>query len=161
MKVKFAGTWVTLSGKEVKVGDIAPEFIAVKNDLGTFKLSDIKGRKLISAVPSLDTSVCDLETRRFNSEATALRNTTILTISMDLPFAQKRWCGAAGVDKVITISDYKDRDFAMKYGVYLPNVGLLARAIFILDENNTVQYVEYVPEVSTHPNYEAALATLR
>ena len=139
----------------------APDFTAVKNDLSAFKLGEVKGRKLIVAVPSLDTSVCDLEVRRFNAEATGFANTTVITISMDLPFAQKRWCGAAGVDKLVTVSDYKDRDFATKYGVLLPNVGLLARAVFLLDADNTVRYVEYVPEVTSHPDYAAALAALK
>ncbi|MDD4059992.1 MAG: thiol peroxidase [Kiritimatiellae bacterium] len=161
MKVNFAGNPVELQGTEIKVGMKAPDFTAVKNDLSAFKLGEVKGRKLIVAVPSLDTSVCDLEVRRFNAEATGFANTTVITISMDLPFAQKRWCGAAGVDKLVTVSDYKDRDFATKYGVLLPNVGLLARAVFLLDADNTVRYVEYVPEVTSHPDYAAALAALK
>lgn len=161
MKVNFAGNPVELQGTEIKVGMKAPDFTAVKNDLSAFKLGEVKGRKLIVAVPSLDTSVCDLEVRRFNAEATSFANTTVITISMDLPFAQKRWCGAAGVDKLVTVSDYKDRDFATKYGVLLPNVGLLARAVFLLDADNTVRYVEYVPEVTSHPDYAAALAALK
>ena len=161
MKVNFAGNPVELQGTEIKVGMKAPDFTAVKNDLSAFKLGEIKGRKLIVAVPSLDTPVCDLEVRRFNAEATGFANTTVITISMDLPFAQKRWCGAAGVDKLVTVSDYKDRDFAFKYGVYLPNVGLLARAVFLLDAGNVVRYVEYVPEVTSHPDYPAALAALK
>jgi thiol peroxidase len=161
MKVNFAGNPVELQGTEIKVGMKAPDFTAVKNDLSAFKLGDVQGRKLIVAVPSLDTSVCDLEVRRFNTEATGFANTTVITISMDLPFAQKRWCGAAGVDKLVTVSDYKDRDFATKYGVLLPNVGLLARAVFLLDADNTVRYVEYVPEVTSHPDYAAALAALK
>ena len=161
MKVNVAGNPVELQGTEIKVGMKAPDFTAVKNDLSAFKLGEVKGRKLIVAVPSLDTSVCDLEVRRFNAEATGFANTTVITISMDLPFAQKRWCGAAGVDKLVTVSDYKDRDFATKYGVLLPNVGLLARAVFLLDADNTVRYVEYVPEVTSHPDYAAALAALK
>ena len=161
MKVNFAGNPVELQGTEIKVGMKAPDFTAVKNDLSAFTLGEVKGRKLIVAVPSLDTSVCDLEVRRFNAEATGFANTTVITISMDLPFAQKRWCGAAGVDKLVTVSDYKDRDFATKYGVFLPNVGLLARAVFLLDADNTVRYVEYVPEVTSHPDYAAALAALK
>ncbi len=161
MKVNFAGNPVELQGTEIKVGMKAPDFTAVKNDLSAFKLGEVKGRKLIVAVPSLDTSVCDLEVRRFNAEATGFADTTVITISMDLPFAQKRWCGAAGVDKLVTVSDYKDRDFATKYGVLLPNVGLLARAVFLLDADNTVRYVEYVPEVTSHPDYAAALAALK
>ena len=161
MKVTFAGTPVELTGKEVRVGDTIKDFSAVKNDLSGFKLSDLKGRKLIVAVPSLDTSVCDAEVRRFNVEATKMPDVSVITISMDLPFAQARWCGAAGVDNVIAVSDYKDRDFAEKFGAYLPNVGLLARSIFLLDEENRVQYVEYVPEVTAHPNYEAALQAVK
>ena len=161
MKVNFAGNPVELQGTEIKVGMKAPDFTAVKNDLSAFKLGEVKGRKLIVAVPSLDTSVCDLEVRRFNAEATGFADTTVITISMDLPFAQKRWCGAAGVDKLVTVSDYKDRDFATKYGVLLPNVGLLARAVFLLDADNTVRYVEYVPEVTSHPDHPAALAALK
>jgi thiol peroxidase len=157
MKVTFGGKPVELVGTEIHVGDTIADFTAVKNDLSPFKLSEIKGKKLIVAVPSLDTSVCDAEVRRFNSEAASLPNVTVITISMDLPFAQARWCGAAGIDKVLTVSDYKDRDFAHTFGAYLPNVGLIARSIFLLDEHNTVQYVQYVPEVTDHPDYDAAL----
>jgi thiol peroxidase len=157
MKVTFGGKPVDLVGTEIHVGDTIADFTAVKNDLSPFKLSEIKGKKLIVAVPSLDTSVCDAEVRRFNSEAASLPNVTVITISMDLPFAQARWCGAAGIDKVLTVSDYKDRDFAHTFGAYLPNVGLIARSIFLLDEHNTVQYVQYVPEVTDHPDYDAAL----
>ena len=161
MKVTFAGTPVELVGKEIHVGDSIANFTAVKNDLSPFALSEIKGRKLIVAVPSLDTSVCDAEVRRFNQEATKLEDVTVIVVSMDLPFAQKRWCGAAGVEKVITVSDYKDRNFAHTFGAYLPNVGLIARSVFLLDANNKVTYVEYVPEVTDHPNYEAALKAVR
>ena len=161
MKVKFAGNPVELQGAEIRVGQTAPDFVAVKNDLSPFKLSDIKGKKLIVAVPSLDTPVCDTEVRRFNVEAAGLKDTTVITISMDLPFAQSRWCGAAGITKVMTVSDYKDRDFATKYGVYLPSFGLLTRAIFLLDASNRVTYVEYVPEVTAQPDFDAALAAAR
>lgn len=161
MKVKFAGNPVELQGTEIKVGMKAPDFTAVKNDLSPFKLSDVKGRKLIVAVPSLDTSVCDLEARRFNTEAANFADTTVIVISMDLPFAQKRWCGAAGIDKLVTVSDYKDREFATKYGTLLANVALLTRAIFVVDADDTVKYVEYVPEVTSHPDYDAALAALK
>ena len=161
MKVKFAGNPVELQGTEIRVGQTAPDFVAVKNDLSPFKLSEVKGKKLIVAVPSLDTPVCDAEVRRFNVEAAGLKDTTVITISMDLPFAQSRWCGAAGINKVMTVSDYKDRDFATKYGVYLPSFGLLTRAIFLLDANNRVAYVEYVPEVTAQPDFDAALAAAR
>ena len=119
MKVTFAGNVVELVGQEVRVGDTIADFTAVHNDLSPFKLSDVKGKKLIVAVPSLDTSVCDAEVRRFNEEATKFPNVTVLTVSMDLPFAQSRWCGAAGVKNVITVSDYKDRSFAHAFGAYL------------------------------------------
>lgn len=161
MKVTFGGTPVELAGTEIHVGDTIADFSAVNTDLSPFKLSEVKGKKLIVAVPSLDTSVCDSEVRRFNKEAASFNDVTVITISMDLPFAQKRWCGAAGIDKVITVSDYKDRDFAHTFGAYLPNVGLIARSIFFLDENNSVRYVEYVPEVTDHPDYDAALAAIR
>ena len=161
MKVKFAGNPVELQGTEIRVGQTVPDFVAVKNDLSPYKLSDIKGKKLIVAVPSLDTPVCDTEVRRFNVEAAGLKDTTVITISMDLPFAQSRWCGAAGITKVMTVSDYKDRDFATKYGVYLPSFGLLTRAIFQLDASNRVTYVEYVPEVTAQPDFDAALAAAR
>lgn len=161
MKVKFGGNPVELAGTEIHIGDTIADFKAMKNDLSQFKLSEIQGKKLIVAVPSLDTSVCDAEVRRFNKEATSLKDVTVITISMDLPFAQARWCGAAGIENVITVSDFKDRDFAYTFGAYLPNVGLIARSIFLLDENNTVRYVEYVPEVTDHPDYEAALGAAR
>ncbi|MDD3823223.1 MAG: thiol peroxidase [Sphaerochaetaceae bacterium] len=161
MKVTFGGSPVELAGTEIHVGDTIADFTAVKNDLSQFKLSSIKGRKLIVAVPSLDTSVCDAEVRKFNVEATKMPDVTVIVVSMDLPFAQARWCGAAGVDRVLTVSDYKDRNFAHTFGAYLPNVGLIARSVFLLDSNNTVKYVEYVPEVTHHPNYEAALAAVR
>ena len=161
MKVKFAGNPVELQGTEIRVGQAAPDFVAVKNDLSPFKLGEVKGKKLIVAVPSLDTPVCDAEVRRFNVEAAGLKDTTVITISMDLPFAQSRWCGAAGISNVMTVSDYKDRDFATKYGVYLPSFGLLTRAIFLLDANNRVTYVEYVPEVTAQPDFDAALAAAR
>ena len=161
MKVKFAGNPVELQGTEIRVGQTAPDFVAVKNDLSPFKLSEVKGKKLIVAVPSLDTPVCDAEVRRFNVEAAGLKDTTVITISMDLPFAQSRWCGAAGISQVMTVSDYKDRDFATKYGVYLPSFGLLTRAIFLLDANNRVAYVEYVPEVTAQPDFDEALAAAR
>ena len=161
MKVTFAGTPVELVGTKIHVGDTIANFTAVKNDLSTFNLSDIKGRKLIVAVPSLDTSVCDAEVRRFNQEATKLKDVTVIVVSMDLPFAQARWCGAAGVEKVITVSDYKDRNFSHAFGAYLPNVGLIARSVFLLDANNKLTYMEYVPEVTDHPDYEAALKAVR
>nr|WP_295969861.1 thiol peroxidase [uncultured Bacillus sp.] len=156
--VTFANSSVTLIGNEVKVGDKAPNFTVLANDLTPVTLADTKGSvRLISVVPSLDTGVCDAQTRRFNEEAAKLDNVNILTISVDLPFAQKRWCGAAGIDKVQTLSDHRDLSFGEAFGVAIKELRLLARAVFVVDSNDVVTYVEYVPEVTTHPNYEAAI----
>ena len=125
MKVTFQGNPLTLEGTQVKVGDTAPDFTVVDNDLNPFKLSDTKGKRVFLTVPSLDTPVCDTEVRRFNQEAAKLGDVTIYTISMDLPFAQGRWCGGAEIDKVKTVSDYKDREFGKNYGVYINELGLL------------------------------------
>ena len=162
MKVTFQGNPITLKGTQVKVGDTAPDFTVVDNDLNPLKLSDTKGKRVFLTVPSIDTSVCDTEVRRFNQEATKLgEDVTIYTISMDLPFAQGRWCGGAGIDRVKTVSDYKDREFGNNYGVYINELGLLSRAVFIVDENNKVSYVEYCNEVSSEPDYEAALNAVK
>ncbi|MBB6445713.1 thiol peroxidase [Bacillus benzoevorans] len=156
--VTFANNPVTLIGNEVKVGDKAPDFTVLANDLSPVTLADSKGSvRLISVVPSLDTGVCDAQTRRFNEEAAKLDNVNILTISVDLPFAQARWCGAAGIDKVKTLSDHRDLSFGENYGVAIEGLRLLARAVFVVDSNDVVTYAEYVPEVTTHPNYEAAI----
>ncbi len=161
MKVTFQGNPLTLEGTQVKVGDTAPDFTVVNNDLNPLKLSDTKGKRVFLTVPSLDTPVCDTEVRRFNQEASKLGNVTIYTISMDLPFAQARWCGGANIDKVITASDYKDREFGKNYGVYINELGLLSRAVFVVDENNKVTYVEYLNEITDEPNYDKALEALK
>ena len=161
MKVTFQGNPLTLAGTQVKVGDTAPDFTVVDNDLNPLKLSDTKGKRVFLTVPSLDTPVCDAEVRRFNQEAAKLGDVTIYTISMDLPFAQARWCGGAGIDKVITASDYKDREFGKNYGVHINELGLLSRAVFVVDENNKVTYVEYLSEITEEPNYDEALAALK
>ncbi len=154
----FKGKDVVLLGNEVKVGDQAPDFTVVANDLTSVSLEDSKGSvRVISVVPSLDTGVCDAQTRRFNEEATKLNGVHILTISVDLPFAQSRWCGAAGIDKVQTLSDHRDLSFGKAYGVAMEEYRLLARSVFVVDANDQVVYVEYVPEVGKHPNYEAAI----
>jgi thiol peroxidase len=141
----------------VKVGDTAPDFTAVDTDLKPVKLSDFKGKTVvISAVPSLDTPVCEIQTKKFNQEA-ASANATIVTISMDLPFAQKRFCGANGITAVKVVSDYKDRDFATKYGLYIKELGLISRAVLVVDKNGKVAYEEIVKEVTQEPNYKAAL----
>lgn len=156
--VTFAGNPMTLLGKEVKVGDKAPDFVAAKNDLSPFHLSDLKGKTvIISAVPSVDTGVCELQTIRFNEEANKLDNVTIVTVSCDLPFAQGRFCAAKGIDKAVTVSDYKDLDFGMKYGFVIEELRLLARGIVVVDKDGVVRHVEYVSEIGNHPNYDAAL----
>jgi thioredoxin-dependent peroxiredoxin len=156
--VTFKGKKVTLLGNQVQVGDKAPNFTVLANDLSEVTLDDTKGSvRLISVVPSLDTGVCDAQTRRFNEEASKLDNVKVLTISVDLPFAQKRWCGAAGVENVQTLSDHRDLSFGKAYGVAIKELRLLARAIFVVDSSDTVTYVEYVDEVTNHPNYEAAI----
>lgn len=161
--VTMRGNPMTLLGPEIKVGQQAPAFKAVGKGMAPASLDQFKGKvKIISAVPSLDTPVCDAETRRFNEEASKLPgDVQILTVSMDLPFAQARWCGAAGVDKVTTISDYQGRDFGAKYGALIKELSLLARAVFVVDKNDKVTYAEYVKEIASHPNYEAILAAAR
>src|SRR4030095_15397686 len=156
------GNPFTLVGPELKAGDKAPTFTAVGNDLKEVTLADTAGKvRLISVVPSLDPPVCDAQTRRFNQEAANLGNVAILTISMDLPFAQKRWCGAAGIDKVQLLSDHRDASFGVAYGTLIKELRLDCRAIFVVDANDTIRYVEYVKEVAEHPNYEAALTAAR
>ncbi|WP_458412221.1 thiol peroxidase [Schinkia sp. CFF1] len=160
--VTFKGNQVTLLGNEVKVGEKAPNFTVLANDLSEVTLNDTKGSvRLISVVPSLDTGVCDAQTRRFNEEAANLPNVKILTISIDLPFAQKRWCGAAGIENVQTLSDHRDLSFGEAYGVAIKELRLLTRAVFVVDSNDQVTYAEYVPEATNHPNYEAALAAAK
>jgi len=158
VNVTFKNDPVTLLGTEIKVGDDAPDFTVVSNDLSERTLADYKGKiKLISVVPSLDTGVCAEQTKRFNEEADSLDNVHVLTISMDLPFAQTRWCSAEGVKNLDTLSDHRDADFGNKYGALIKELRLLARSIFVVDANNKVVHVEYVPEVTTHPDYDAAL----
>ncbi|RSK28173.1 thiol peroxidase [Bacillus sp. HMF5848] len=156
--ITFKGNPVTLLGNEVKVGDTAPDFKVLANDLSVVNLADSKGQvRLISVVPSIDTGVCDAQTRRFNEEAASLDNVKVLTVSVDLPFAQKRWCGANGIDNVQTLSDHRDLSFGEAFGVTIKELRLLARAVFVVDSNDKVVYVEYVSEATDHPNYEAAV----
>lgn len=161
--VTMKGGPLTLLGPELKSGDLAPDFEAAGNDLSKVKLSDFTGKVcVISSVPSLDTPVCDVETRRFNEEAGKLGgDVVVLTISMDLPFAQKRWCGAAGVENVITLSDYKDALFGKAYGVLIKDLRLLARAVFIVDGDCVVRYVQIVPEIAQEPDYDAVLEAVK
>jgi len=158
--VTLKGNPVTLVGSEVKVGQKAPDAELVANDLSTVKLSSLQQGKvcILMSVPSLDTPVCDMETRRFNQEAGKLGdNVTVLAISMDLPFAQARWCGAADVKNVRTLSDHREAAFGTNYGVLIKGLRLLARTVFVVDKQGIVRYVELVKEVASEPNYEAAL----
>jgi thiol peroxidase len=161
--VTMKGKPVTLTGTPVNVGQKAPDFEVVANDLTTVKLSSFAGKTyIIASVPSLDTSVCDIETRRFNEEAGKLgSDVVVLTISMDLPFAQKRWCGAAGVKNVQTLSDYRDASFGKAYGVLIKELRLLARAVFVVDKAGVVRYVQIVPEIATEPDYNAVLKAVK
>ncbi|MBE3595484.1 MAG: thiol peroxidase [Hydrogenibacillus sp.] len=163
--VTFKGQPITLVGPELKVGDRAPDFRLRKSAFSDERttLRDFDGKiKLISVVPSLDTPVCDAQTRRFNEEAARLGNdVAIITVSCDLPMAQARWCGAAGVDQVTVLSDYYDHHFGEAYGVYIKEFGLDHRAVFVLDRDDVIRYVELVPDVTEHPNYDAALEAVR
>jgi thiol peroxidase len=164
--VTLRGNPLTLGGAEVKPGQTAPNFNAVDNSLKTVSLADAKGKVVIlSSVPSLDTPVCDTETRRFNQEAASLGDAVeVWTISMDLPFAQKRWCGTAGVSTVKTLSDFRERSFAQSYGVAItsgPLAGVTARAVFVVGKDGKLKHVEYVPEIASEPNYDAALSAAR
>jgi len=161
--VTMKGKPLTLAGNEVKAGDAAPDFVCVANDLSEVKFSSFRGKIVVlSSVPSLDTGVCDRETRRFNEEAAKLGDDVrVLTVSMDLPFAQKRWCAAAGVERVTTLSDYRDASYGRSYGVLIKELRLLARAVFVVDREGKVRYVQLVKELSTEPDYDAVLAAVR
>ncbi|MDE2223421.1 MAG: thiol peroxidase [Candidatus Omnitrophica bacterium] len=159
--ITMKGNPLTLTGNEVKAGDQAPEAVLVANDLSEVKLSSFKGKKIIlSMVPSLDTPVCDLETKRFNQEASKLSDVVVLTVSKDLPFAQKRWCGATGSIAVKTLSDYRG-NCGETYGVLIKGLNLLARCIFVINEDFKVTYVQLVKEVASEPNYEGVLKAVK
>jgi thioredoxin-dependent peroxiredoxin len=158
------GNPFTLIGPELKAGDQAPDFSVVEMDniVKTVTLKDTGNRiRVISVVPSLDTPVCDAQTKRFNEEAAKLPGVDILTVSMDLPFAQKRWCGAFGVDHVRMLSDHRDGSFGSNYGTLIKELRIESRAIFVVDRDNRILHAEYVKEVADFPNYEAALAAVR
>lgn len=161
--VTMHGNPLTLLGQEVKAGDAAPDVTLLDNDFNPSTISSYKGKIcVISSVPSLDTPVCDIETRRFNQEAENLgKDVAILTVSMDLPFAQKRWCGAAGVDRVITLSDHRDASFGKAYGMLIKELRLLARGIFVIDREGTVRYVQIVNEMSEEPDYEEVIEEIK
>ena len=156
------GNPLTLIGPELKPGDAAPDFKLTDNSLKPVTLKDTGNNvRIISVVPSLDTPVCDAQTKRFNEETAKLNGVDIITVSMDLPFAQKRWCGAFGVDNVKMLSDHVDGSFGASYGTLIKELRIESRAIFVLDRNNQIRHVEYVKEVADHPNYEASLAAAR
>ena len=161
--VTMHGNPLTLTGNAVKVGDVAADFEVVANDLSPVKLSSFKGKVcLIASVPSLDTGVCDTEIRKFNEKATSLSdNVVVLALSMDLPFAQARWCGAAGVKNVQTLSDYQKADFGEKFGVLIKGLRLLARAVFVIDDKGIISYIQIVDELTNEPNYDEALKALK
>ena len=153
------GNPLTIVGPELKAGDKAPEFQALDDNLKPVNLESTgHGVRVFSVVPSLDTPVCDAQTKRFNEAYQKLPSVTFYTVSMDLPFAQKRWCGAYGVDHVKMISDHKTGSFGEKYGTLIKDLRILSRAIFVVDQDNTIRHAEYVKEVGDHPNYESALA---
>lgn len=157
--VTFKGNPMTLVGDEVGVGQQAPNFSAAGNDLSPVDLASYKGKVVvISSVPSLDTPVCDTQTRRFNEEAGNLGDEVkVLTVSVDLPFAQSRWCGVAGVKNITTVSDYKDRAFGQAYGLYIKELGLLARAVMVVDKKGNITHYQLVKEVTEEPDYNAAI----
>ena len=161
--VTFKGGKLTLKGKALKVGDTLPSFILTALDMSDYKSDVLKGKiAIISIVPSVDTPVCSVQTKHFNKEAAELGSkVAILTVSRDLPFAQKRWCGAEGVSNVTLASDYKNRGFGEAFGAEIVEWGLLARAVVVADSSGKVQYLEYVPEISAEPQYEAALKKVR
>jgi thiol peroxidase len=164
--VMFKDNPVTLLGNEVKVGQAAPDFKVQKSaDMSDYTLASASGKtRIVATVPSLDTPVCDTQTRRFNEEASKLPNVEIVCISMDLPFAQKRWCGAANIDKVVTASDHRDASFGKNYGVLIsggPLDRVLARAVFVIGPDSKVKHAEYVSSIGDQPNYEAAIAAAK
>jgi len=161
--ITMKGSGLTVVGGEIKVGDKAPDCALVDNDLSTVRLSSFHGKVcIICSVPSLDTPVCDTEVRKFNEHATSLGDdVVVLVVSMDLPFAQKRWCGATGVENVRTLSDHRDAEFGSIYGVLIKELRLLARTVFVVDRAGYIRYVEIVGEITNEPDYEAALKAAR
>jgi thiol peroxidase len=156
------GNELKLAGPELKVGDIAPDFQVVNSSMQPVDLDKTgQGVRIFSVIPSLDTPVCDAQTKRFNDEAAKLPDVSIYTVSMDLPFAQKRWCGNYGIDRLIMLSDHRSGSFGESYGTLIPDLRIESRAIFVVDAENRLKHVEYVKNVSDHPNYDAALEAVR
>lgn len=161
--ITMHGNPLTLLGSEVNTGDTAPDATLLDNDLNPVTISSYKSKVcVISSVPSLDTPVCDIETRRFNQEAEALgEDVAILTVSMDLPFAQKRWCGAAGIDRVITLSDHRNASFGEAYGMLVKELRLLARAVHVIDREGVIRYIQIVNEMSEEPDYDEVIESIK
>lgn len=161
--VTFRGNPLTLLGPDLQVGEKAPDFRVVDLDLNPVTLQDFAGKVLlISVTPSLDTPVCDAQGRKFNELAASLSgDVVVVNISVDLPFAQRRWCGANNIDRIKVLSDYQDRDFGLKYGVLIKELKLLARSVWIVDKGGVIRYKQIVPEVTNEPDYDAALAALK
>lgn len=162
--ITFAGNQINILGQETILGGQAPDFTAVKQDLSPFKLSDLSNDKVkvISVAPSIDTGVCSLQTIFFNQEAAKLKdNVELVTITVDLPFAQKRYCAAEGIENLTVVSDYQAHDFGMKYGFLIDGLKLLTRGVVVIDKDNTIKHVEYVSEVTNEPNYDAALEAVK
>ena len=161
-RITMRGNPLTLVGNEVKVGEAAPDFMALDNNLTPVKLSAYRPKVcILSSVPSLDTPVCDIETRKFNEEAIKLdEKVQILTISMDLPFAQKRWCGSTGANKIQTLSDHREAQFGIAYGVLIKELRLLARAVFLIDHKGILQYIQLVKEIANEPDYDEIWSVL-
>jgi thiol peroxidase len=160
--VTLKGNALTLIGPELKVGDKAPDFDVVDNNLAAVNLKQTGNSvRIVSVVPSLDTPVCDAQTKRFNDEIAKLPGVEVITVSMDLPFAQKRWCGAFGVDRVKMLSDHRSASFGTSYGTLIKELRIESRAIFVLDKDNTIRHAQYVKEVTDHPDYETALQAAR
>lgn len=157
----FIGKPVTLSGQQFQVGETAPDFKLITPSLEMKSLSDFKGKKVISVVPSIDTGICSTQTRTFNKELSELDDTHVITISVDLPFAQAKWCGAEGLDKAIMLSDYYDYSFGKAYGLLMEEWHLLARAVLVLDEDNQIVYTQYLENVNSEPDYVSAITALK
>jgi thiol peroxidase len=162
-KVTFKGEPVTLLGNEIKAGDQAPDFTALNNELKPTKLSDYKGKvKILSIFPSIDTGVCSKQNKRFDEEASKLSDDiVIIAVSNDLPFALGRYCGAEGINNLVTLSDHKDVDFGTKYGFLIEELRLLARGVVVVDQNDKVVYTEYVPEIGEEPDYDSAIGAAK
>lgn len=161
MNITFQGNPVTLKGNPIKVGDKMPEFTLRANNLSDITLKDLEGVTVFITVPSLDTPVCDLEIKRFNENIHKLGNTTVYVVSMDLPFAQQRWCGANGVNAIKTLSDYVDHNFSESTGTLIEGISLLTRAVFIINSDKTVSYVQYVSEVTSQPDYDSVFEAVK